>query len=377
MGNNSHENNRIKQLTGARFIAIMLVVIHHMEFLEQYGYFGSVYSKHFHYGGYFGVDFFFVLSGFGMMLSNIRKDPSNNHSCGLRDSVSFAIKHVQKIYPLYVFTLIIGIPLFVFVGMFNFGTGFSKLIVKALASFTVDLTLLQSATGMLSFSHSLNSVCWFLSTLFCIYLVSPCIIKTIRQHMESTKKSAICLFFCLINVCIIAALFSWIENRTFFDDLVYGSPYRRVFYVVTGMLLAIIYHNQKDSVKPLRCAILEVLSVVVAVIWILFGANISGFYTYGIDLAIVSSVILLLAYGHGPFSRLFSLPEMEYLGKLSMYLFLLHYPIRKYVVTGARLLPFNSLALGIVEVLVVLLLSFVSAILADKYYGRLFDKKKS
>lgn len=87
------------------------------------------------------------------------------------------------------------------------------------------------------FSHSFNSVSWFLSTLFCIYILSPIIMLILTRKPCSKKKLIKKMIFVLITYVIVTVMFIKIDNNTFFDDLCYGSPYRRIFYVVFGMLI--------------------------------------------------------------------------------------------------------------------------------------------
>lgn len=101
--------NRINTLTGARFIAIMLIVINHFEFLGQYGSIGYIYQKYLHSAS-IGVDFFFMLSGFGMMLSSINKSSKDTRRFSLKYLFTFARRNVKKIYPIYISMLILGIP---------------------------------------------------------------------------------------------------------------------------------------------------------------------------------------------------------------------------------------------------------------------------
>lgn len=53
----------------------------------------------------------------------------------------------------------------------------------------------------------------------------------------SKKKLIKKMIFVLITYVIVTVMFIKIDNNTFFDDLCYGSPYRRIFYVVFGMLI--------------------------------------------------------------------------------------------------------------------------------------------
>ena len=108
------DRQHIDSLTGARFFAIMIIVFSHFEFLRQYGQFGEVYWRYFH-NATMGVDFFFMLSGFGMMLSSIRRDPYGLLPIGgIPGLINYGKRHIRKIYPVYVVFLLIGIPYYLF-----------------------------------------------------------------------------------------------------------------------------------------------------------------------------------------------------------------------------------------------------------------------
>ena len=123
----------------------------------------------------------------------------------------------------------------------------------------MNIPVLQSATGMSFFTHAYNGVTWFLSALFCIYLISPILIFILRKFSKSYFGD---LLFLLINAFLIVALayffgkietiFHGIKHILNVDILVYGSPYRRVFYVLTGMNLATIYKTDKRQYKNLK-----------------------------------------------------------------------------------------------------------------------------
>lgn len=233
--NFDRQSRRIDSLTGARFLAIMIIVFSHFEFLKDYGSFGRTYWNWWH-NATMGVDFFFIMSGFGMMLSSIRRDPSGSKPVGgLYGSLKFGIHHVKKIYSIYFTMLLIGIPYAVLLGIFEYGGNPITQIIKNVIYFFGDLTLLQATTGRASLSHSLNGVCWFLSSLFCIYLVSPFIMQWLKRHVKTVRTAIVGVVICIICSYLLAILFTNIDDKPwFFDDLCYGSPYRRVFYVFRG-----------------------------------------------------------------------------------------------------------------------------------------------
>lgn len=255
--------NKIDALTGARFTAIMVIVISHLEFLKQYS-FGDVYELLFH-NATLGVDFFFMLSGFGMMLSNIKRYPAGNEEMeGVRELFGFAKRHIKKIYPLYVVMLIVGIPYYILTEVLEQGENIIKAVVYAIIQFVSGLTLLQSATGLTIFSRGLNGVCWFLSSLFCIYLVSPIVIRFLRRKIKNCKLAFLGLGVSILCSLVFAIILGGIEEKTFFNDLCYGSPYRRIFYVICGMVIAQLY-KFKEQCKG--SVLVEYFAIGAAMIW--------------------------------------------------------------------------------------------------------------
>ena len=97
-------HKRIDALTGARFTAILIIVFSHLEFFANYSY-GDTYYNYFHNPTQ-GVDFFFMLSGCGIMLSSVNKIEPNKTQ--LTDLIRFAINRIKKIYPLYIMSLLMG-----------------------------------------------------------------------------------------------------------------------------------------------------------------------------------------------------------------------------------------------------------------------------
>lgn len=64
------KSKRIQSLEGLRGIMIFLIVLSHMEFLRNCS-FGDFYQTYLH-NPTIAVDYFFMLSGFGMMFSYLR-----------------------------------------------------------------------------------------------------------------------------------------------------------------------------------------------------------------------------------------------------------------------------------------------------------------
>lgn len=332
------ENKKIDSLTGLRFIAIVLIVLSHLWILERCMD-KEIYQTYL-CNAQLGVDFFFMLSGFGMMLSYMRKE-QNNDKISIYDMITFAWKHVKKMYALYVITLLISIPEYMCNDMYKYGGTLIHAIKSTIMKLTVTLPLLQSAFGMTKFNHSFNSVTWFLSTLFCIYLVSPFILRFMKSKVVNIKSSIYVAVASIVISCVLGFIFMFADQYTMFDDLYYGSPYRRVFYVICGMAIAKIYLLREKEIP----ACTEYMVVILSIIW--FFARNTIFNSVGalcviIDMILCASVLYVFAVGNGNVSKFLSSKIMLYLGDISMYIFLTHYLIVIYVEKIIDVLNFES-----------------------------------
>lgn len=100
---------KIGSFTGLRFLFIMVIVICHFEFLRELQPFGDFYQKYIH-NATLAVDFFFMLSGFGMMFSSQNSPrPADDKCPSAADCLRYGIKHIRKIYPVYIATICFGL----------------------------------------------------------------------------------------------------------------------------------------------------------------------------------------------------------------------------------------------------------------------------
>ena len=343
----------------------MVIVCSHFEFLYQYN-IGNMYSLFFH-NATMGVDFFFMLSGFGIMLSNIQKN-SNNKKNNIKSLFNFSWAHVSEIYPLYIITLLIGIPYYMLISIMEEGKSFLRTVIFSVVKFAACLTLLQSSTGMMCFSHSLNAVCWFLSTLFCIHLVSPIIMKYLKRIVRNIRTAVIAIAITIFSSYVSAILFEWIDKRTIFDALCYVSPYRRIFYVICGMIIAQMYTFHQKFIKS---AVLEYMSMGFAMVWFFARNSVSeciGSFVYIIDMILCACVLYALSLEKGKISKIFASKTMVYLGNISIYIFITHYLIRVYVDFFVRQLSMESPTIAIVEIIVILGFTFLVSFILGRYY---------
>lgn len=369
--------NRIDTLTSIRFIMILTIVISHLEFFEADN--PNFYSMHFHNAG-MGVDYFFLLSGFGLTLSHYKKGvPAlSGKKYSLTTAYKYAKNKVRKLWPWYVLTILIGVPLSLY-SMIKWhgvivGSGVTAI------QLLISTTLLQSAFCTMTFSHAFNGVCWFLSTLFILYIIYPLLEKWNDSIKASNRKIACCIVVDLMVLSLLHIVFGNIEDFFFLhgidqlNDLAYGSPYIRIFNFILGILICDLFVNRYSS--PIKNNSLnEAILSIIFFAWYFerngVFANIPSEISYILDVIISAFILYTFAFQNGFVSRLLQSKVMVKLGDLSMYIFLFHYAIRSNLTPIVGHFLNESMALNWAYVVVIVLGTIVMTGFASN-----IDRKK-
>lgn len=269
-----------RQMDGLRFIAITMVLIEH--FIYQYG-------KIIH-AGYFGVDLFFVLSGFliteGLLL-NREEDMTQK-----KIITNFYIKRFLRIFPIYYLVL--------FIAWFTY-PDFSEVAPWA---FTYTVNYYEFFTGEYppnAFSHL-----WSLSVEEQFYIFWPFLIIFIRS-----RKAV--LFSILLVMAASLVYFTLYTN--------YVMLQARMFSLCFGGLLAYIklYHSGFYSSNISRNSLI-----------ILVSAIILYFIQHNIALSVFSLMLVYLASNNaftGIMKKMLEHPAVLYIGKVSYGIYLYHKPL--------------------------------------------------
>lgn len=206
--------------------------------------------------------------------------------------------------------------------------------LKSLMLLGVDLSLLQSVTGMTFFSHSLNGVCWFLSCIFVCYIVMAFIIKKI-DNIRSKREAEVCFLISIIIVLLLSLAASKIEQMNLsggkINDLWYGHPAIRWWYLLIGAILGTLYKKTDIEFGTLTevgiTAVACVYFVLRNTLLEIMNQNFLRFF----DLLLCSMVLFGFSKGTGFISQALSNNRMLWLSRTTMYLYLFHYPVRALV----------------------------------------------
>lgn len=245
----------------------------------------------------------------------------------------------------------------------------------------VNLPLLQSLPGSRLFILSFNGSAWFLSTLFIIYFFCPVLIKAIRTVSKSIFQDILGTVLCIAFAMITSHFLSVLANKfgsisvghsTSFslDFLAYSHPIYRMFYVMAGMFIAkISYSLRSKDFSPKYITLLETL------VSLLFLVNYFSWTKYPCpwihslaEFLFSCLLIFVFAFDSGKISAFLARKPLQYLGNISMYLFLIHLPIIQPVLRC----PLGEGETIWLKVILILALSFSLSFLSDRLMKKFF-----
>lgn len=196
----------IKELVPLRFVLILMIFFHH--------------AANFAGGGSAGVTYFFVLSGFCMMLGYRDKVMENNFSY-----LGYLKKRMGKVFPLHWITLAVVVVLML-IAEHSIG-GLRTLLANAL--------LLQSWIPDMRVYFSYNDVSWYLSTALFATIMFPVLVSFFERIGKHDKWAIGVLLMVMYSVI------AWrmpLDNR---HAMLYIHPVARLVDFVVGMYLAYIW----------------------------------------------------------------------------------------------------------------------------------------
>lgn len=200
----------IKELVPLRFVLILMIFFHH--------------AANFAGGGYAGVAYFFVLSGFCMMLGYRDKVMGSDFSY-----VGYLKKRVMKILPLHWITLLVTLGIM----LVRRGT------IGNVRNLLVNVVLLQSWIPDGSVYFSYNAVSWYLSTALFAIIVFPILVIFLEQ--QTTRDKFIFGLLILVVYLLVAFRMPNADRHA----MLYIHPLSRLLDFIVGMYMAYFYFEIK------------------------------------------------------------------------------------------------------------------------------------
>ncbi len=309
---------KINSLESIRFYLALSIFLCHLDTVLVSTEGKYIYESFFHNGN-FAVTFFFVLSGFCMALGYSEKFSDFTR----KDFWEFMKRRLSKIYPLYMITMLLAM-------LCNIGMNFSQSgILRNVAYFLLGSTMLQTLT--VKYWGILNSVCWYISSIFVIYLVTPFLIHKLHSVKRDMKKlfKIIVIAFGMLIVLVFAARL--ILSKETLELTIYVSPFFRIFYYFIGLVLGYIRKLQPKAGGAFMGKLESLLAIVVGIVYFIgMQCDLLNPYVSLLYLLVFGMFIYVLSYEEGIISRFLQNKVNIYLGGLSMEFFMLHYLIVHY-----------------------------------------------
>ena len=304
---------RIKSLDLLKAIAILGIVFYHLDILL---------------GGYIGVDAFFLISGFLIMLS-VRKNYTNNFN---------GFKMVNSRLKQICIGLLPGVYLLVFLGMIYYRINinlsfevYNNQGISALFGVSNWFNILNSVNYWRG-SPSIFTHLWFSSVLIQFYLIFSILIVGFVKILKNDKRMLIIIFsfILVISFCWLLLIKPEINE---FNRVYYGTD-TRVIPFILGILIELMLVNDENQLIELsessKSKIKYPLILFLLVLGFLFymlSFNVMNIKYIIIISSILFSIItiffLLLNFNRE--NRFLNI--LYFIGKNSLVIYLFHWPV--------------------------------------------------
>lgn len=286
----------IKQLDGLRFIAIFLVLLQHFAF-----FIGNKLNA-----GYYGVDLFFVISGFLITTILYRSKESFWPSYK-----KFLGRRTLRIFPVYYATIII----LYFLDFPNV-----KEYILYLLTYTHNFAIVYFDIPT---SHSTHF--WSLSVEEQFYLFWPFLILGLRFKMRILKA----IIIILIVLCAAQVMFKLVDFITPYN---YYGLIPRAYSLALGGLGALWFAQGKIPLSILKMKWLEPVMIGLLLVLLITQPTIK------LVLLPIISLYLILKTAYQGFSfnfinRFLSNDKIVYIGAISYGIYVFHLPLAYYLTT--------------------------------------------
>ncbi|MGE8555252.1 MAG: acyltransferase family protein [Chryseobacterium jejuense] len=345
----------IKPLTSLRFFFAFCVFLSHLSYLKEDERYKSIFSNIFS-EGFLGVSFFFILSGFILALNY--RDKFQNKKITLK---KFYIARFARIYPLYLVTMLISIPVL----YSNF-----KILLY-------NFFLVQSYIPDQKYFFSYNAPSWSISDEMFFYALFPILVGISFKFKKVFKIMLLIMFVSLLiilnNILPKEKIHYWL----------YISPFTRIFDFILGILLfdlALYIKKKKISLHKITLTFFEIGSLAILAIFFLLHNNLPISYRFSIYYWLPMCLIILSATNSFITERnitwitkILSWKCFVYLGEISFGFYLIHYLVITYAhkYNGMGGIHLNGIPLA----LIMFSITLIASIFAYEIIEKPFNKK--
>ena len=299
---------RVEELTFTRFVAAISIVVFHYGLDSVPFNFSSL--KPFFTQANIGVSYFFVLSGYVMILAY----GDSKGLCFYR----YIVNRFSRIYPMYFIAILVLVP-FLIVKNYYF-----NIPTFDFAGLFLNVFLLQSwVPGK---ALSINPPGWSLSVEMFFYLMFPYLLNRVLPKTKVGHLSLIILLIWLVTQMSIQILLNTGQFGAFpskSHDLIFYFPLMHLNEFLIGALAGIYFKKYFIKKKNTDAIIIAVIILLAIVLWLGSCVNLQN----GILAPFFVVILLLLSINNGFISTVFRNKLLVLLGETSYCIYILQRPI--------------------------------------------------
>ena len=308
-------------LSGIRFIAASLVIIHHIEQLKSIFKLPSLWgdsgplSNFISIIGLQGVVLFFVLSGFLITYLLLEEESRTNRI----DVKKFYIRRILRIWPLYLLIVIASLFILVHFNLFLW-PGYEKSVIQYKIYLKLFFYILFFANLVLAFFGIIPyaSQTWSIGTEEQFYLVWPLVLKYVHKYKLFLMVNIV-IFFNLIRIYFTSSISDIIPYKIILRAFFNGFT---IDCMAIGGFFAVILFQKHKLLRLFMNNIIFYLSIIAVFVC----------YSMGLNFPFINSIVYSGLYGiillnfAANRSIKISLENkvLNYLGNISYGLYMLH-----------------------------------------------------
>ncbi len=291
---------RINQLTFTRFIAAILIVIFH--FGKKTNIFHNDYTSFIFTQANVGVSYFFVLSGFVMIIAY-----------GEQSNINFwnYIKNrFARIYPVYLLAII----LLTAIKSFN-----------DINKFDLILNLLMLQSWVPGKALSINYTGWSLSVELFFYIMFPILLNSLYSKKSLKKITIWIILFFVISQILYHLIINGVLELTYYKIRdIYYFPLMHFNEFLIGNLTGLFFIKRlKNNQRNYKFLILFTIFILILLLRFPTIFN----YHNGFLSIIYAPMIILISLSNDKFTKFISRKFFIFLGEISFGIYILQVPI--------------------------------------------------
>ncbi|MDC1327643.1 acyltransferase, partial [Ulvibacter sp.] len=295
---------RIEQLTFTRFVAALLIVIFH--FGSGNPHFSNEYTQFLFKQANVGVSYFFMLSGFVMIIAYHKKVKVN--------FIDYMRNRFARIYPVYLLALLLLLFLYILSKQVNY------------TDLILNIFMLQA--WIPGKALVFNIAAWSLSVELLFYVLFPFLYNRFYSKISFKKLILPIVLFWIISQLV----YHYFLYQTTFPNLFYDNidiKYHPVFHLnefLIGNLAGLYFIKKGNETKNYDSLILSLVVLLLLALKFPIGLN----FHNGFLAVLFIPLIILISLNSGFLTKLFNKKGFVFLGEISFGLYILQFIVWQY-----------------------------------------------